>query len=358
MDVLEGWMPRAAAGLLLALPMASSAQSVVGEAPLTVVVLDRSGSMGEGYDWLADFTLRVDRALGGDASAEHRYGLVEFLDTTHLVRFDGGALGDAADVAAALRGLRTGGGQEDGYRALHAALQRFAPMHSQAMNVLLVSNEDRDAVAGALAAQSIAAELAGADVRVDALVNVRFRCDDGREALGMRSGGAGYVAGADATELCSGVHPEETIPAGQTTVADYVELALASGGTAWNIYQAWGPERMLAPFSVAFAAAQRAGGRAWQDLRPIAPRATYEPRVPRVGDVVTLDASTTVQRGPTPALLAYDWDTDGDGSFDVSGTVVAARFTHPGSTVVTLRVSDSTAAGSAVETRIPIEVQP
>jgi hypothetical protein len=356
MDVLEGWMPRATAALLLAVPAmaTATAQQVLGEAPLTVVVLDRSGSMGQSYDWLAALTGRIDAALGAPA-ADHRYGLIEFLDKPQLVSFGSGALGSADALATALRGLHTGGGQEDGYRAMHVALQRFAPMHSEAANLLLVSNEDRDALAAALDAKTIAAELAAADVRLDAVVNVRFRCADGREALGMLSTGEGYVAGSEGVATCADVHPEDTIPAGQTTVADYVDLALATGGTAWNVYQAWGPERLVAPFVAAFAAAQQAGGRAWQDQRPIAPRATLEPRAPRVGDVVTLDASATVQRDAGDALLAYDWDTDGDGNFDTSGPVVAARFTQAGPALVTLRVS---AGGTAVETRIPVVVRP
>lgn len=253
-----------------ALPAAALALEAPGEGSLTVVVLDRSGSMGEDYGWLAELVARVDAELAGAPQAARRYGLVEFSGTPKVVLLEEGATGGAGALGARLRGVQERGsaGQEDGYRALHFALAQFAPLRTGTFSLLLVSNEDRDALEPALHGDGLAAELARAGAVLDVLVNVRLRCADGREALGTTASASGYVAAAG-VEHCDGAQPEDTLPAGQSTAEDYVQLALRTGGTAWNIYRAWGPEHIVGPFANAFAAAMREGGRAAPGPQPV-----------------------------------------------------------------------------------------
>lgn len=54
------------------------------------------------------------------------------------------------------------------------------------------------------------------------------------------------------------------------------------------------------------------------------------------GDIVRLDAS-----GSAGCELGYEWDTDGDGRYDQSGSWVRVRVPECGSVTVTLRITDS-----------------
>lgn len=90
-------------------------------------------------------------------------------------------------------------------------------------------------------------------------------------------------------------------------------------------------------------------------------RFTYWPLQPRVGQLVTFDARSTVGggvgmsggNGPGGSggsdiggaggksnLLTYEWDLTGDGRFDTFGPVVTRRFERNGAYQVTLRVRD------------------
>jgi hypothetical protein len=70
---------------------------------------------------------------------------------------------------------------------------------------------------------------------LNAVVDATFRCGDGTTGsiLGIDSKGNGYVAdGSGGYTTCTGA----TAASGfGTTIADYVDLALATGGAAWNL---------------------------------------------------------------------------------------------------------------------------
>ena len=66
---------------------------------------------------------------------------------------------------------------------------------------------------------------------------------------------------------------------------------------------------------------------------------TMSPDPPRVGQVVTLDASGSADADGQ--IVRYEWDLDGDGEFDdASGPVVSCVFADPGEHKVCVRVTD------------------
>ena len=82
------------------------------------------------------------------------------------------------------------------------------------------------------------------------------------------------------------------------------------------------------------------------DRAPTA-RFTSSPAEPLVGQAVTLDGSASTD--PNGTIVAYDWDLDGNGTFERTGTspVTTTSFETAGEHVVGLRVSDDEGLVSA-----------
>jgi PKD repeat protein len=81
------------------------------------------------------------------------------------------------------------------------------------------------------------------------------------------------------------------------------------------------------------------------DPAPVA-AATAGPTDPRVGEPVTLDAGDSRGVG-----LTYEWDVDGDGTYEANGSTATHRYGERGSYEATLRVTDRNGAtGTATVT--------
>ncbi|MEL6420448.1 MAG: VPLPA-CTERM sorting domain-containing protein, partial [Pseudomonadota bacterium] len=105
-----------------------------------------------------------------------------------------------------------------------------------AINFILVTDEDRDVTSGlGLTVQSIQNSLTSANILLNAVVNNSFSSDNSQVALGIDSDGTAYVAdgGGGFSEDTGG-----TAGGGfGTTTTDYVNLAIATGGAAWDLNQ-------------------------------------------------------------------------------------------------------------------------
>jgi PKD repeat protein len=86
----------------------------------------------------------------------------------------------------------------------------------------------------------------------------------------------------------------------------------------------------------------------------------YGPTAPLTGRTVTFDASDSVDPGGSDDALAYEWDLDSDGSFEVEGERATRQYADDGDREVTLRVTDeggataTTTAIVSVRNREPI----
>ncbi len=74
---------------------------------------------------------------------------------------------------------------------------------------------------------------------------------------------------------------------------------------------------------------------------PVA-RFVYTPTNPHVGDSVTLDASASYD--PDGTIVKYEWDFDGDGTWDATGKIVTHTYSQAGTYTVRLRVTDNDGA--------------
>lgn len=194
-----------------------------------VVIVDESASMSTEHAWISPTlgTLNSQLALLGIAA---NYALVGFADGGQGRTLAG--IGTLATAQAATSGLTTGGGPtEDGYAAIHYALANLTFTAGAALNVILITDEDRDTSNAALTYASILAELTARNALLNVAVNNPFSCSG--TALGVDKNGTAYKANGSGgyTSCTPGV-----VGNGQgNTETAYVPLAQATGGAAWDL---------------------------------------------------------------------------------------------------------------------------
>ncbi|HNU12458.1 MAG TPA: PEP-CTERM sorting domain-containing protein [Rubrivivax sp.] len=228
--------------LLAAALMAAFGTSVLA-APITadvVAIVDESGSMSGEHAWLAGMMSSLDTGLNAAGLTGNRYGLVGFgggsvhyTGHQHDVGGVGNQFGTAAEFGTATSTLVLSGGTEDGYSGINTA-NGYSYRAGAARNYILVTDEDRDNVDSSLTYTSILTSLTGTGTLLNAVVDATFRCGNATgSVLGIDDNGTGYIAdGAGGYTTASGC---SAATGDGTTIADYVNLALASGGAAWNL---------------------------------------------------------------------------------------------------------------------------
>ncbi|MBX3714257.1 MAG: tandem-95 repeat protein, partial [Lysobacter sp.] len=203
-----------------------------------VVVVDESGSMANSQDWVEDLVGPLEAHLNtngiGTGTLPNRYGVMGYDWHTRAINVGSGWMGSHLDFPAAARQLDLrGGGSEDGWVAVQFAMTQYPLRDGVARNVILVTDEGRSNNDNTVTYDTVLASLRAKNALLNAVVNARFTCGDGSRALGMGQGRVGYKAdGRGSFELCVNV----TASLGETnTLAAYVDLAIASGGAAWDI---------------------------------------------------------------------------------------------------------------------------
>jgi hypothetical protein len=207
-----------------------------------IAVVDESGSMSGEHAWLGTMVGSLESGLqGAGVTGPNRYGLVGFGGgggahpvAGHQHNVGGGEFGTAAEFSTATAGLVISGGFEDGWDGIDHALS-YSMRADAAKNMILVTDEDRDNNNGALTYANVLAALNGANVLLNAVVDANFRCGNfgANQVLGVDSTGRSFVAdGAGGFTTCQG----GTFASGfGTTKTDYVDMAWATGGAAWNL---------------------------------------------------------------------------------------------------------------------------
>ena len=205
-----------------------------------VVIMDESGSMSGEQSWMATTIGLLDTGLNTNGLTGNRFGLVGFgassgtagADLVRQIDVGGAQFGTAAQFATASGGLVINGATEDGYAGINLA-NGYTFRGAAARNYILVTDEDRDNTNAGLNYAGMLASLTSTNTLLNAVVNASFECGDGSDALGMFSGGKGYKAnGSGGFTTCTGAH---LVSDAGTTDTDYVNLALASGGAAWDL---------------------------------------------------------------------------------------------------------------------------
>lgn len=207
-----------------------------------VAVVDESGSMSTEHGWLGMMITSLDAALLAAAAGDSfsaTYGLTGYgasgsgghAVAGHQHTVGGGQLGSAAQFDTATGGLVLTGAHEDGLQAIDYALTSYTYTGGAVKNIILVTDEDSD---GSFGVVNAATSLSSAAALLNAIINVSFECGNGNTALGMTTS-LGYEAdGSGGFSTCTGA--TATTGAG-SSIADYVNLALDTGGAAWDLNQ-------------------------------------------------------------------------------------------------------------------------
>ncbi len=224
-----------------------------------IAVVDESGSMSGEHAWLGGMVLDLDSELATTAASDPlnaQYGLVGFGGNSghltghqHDVGGAGSEFGTAAEFDAATASLTISGGIEDGYSGIQTALG-YTGQSNSVLNLILVTDEDRDNRDTALSYSSIESDLASANALLNAVLNIDIVCGDGSTALGIDSSSTGYVAnGSGGYTSCANA---SVVDGFGTSLADYVNLALGTGGAAWDLNQLRSGGNTATSFTAAF----------------------------------------------------------------------------------------------------------
>ncbi|WP_404364134.1 PEP-CTERM sorting domain-containing protein [Marinobacter sp.] len=237
------------AGVAAAALMCGSAQAAPIAADV-VFVVDESGSMGGEHSWLQDMINPLESGLTGQGvgvSAPNRYALVGYGGSSlgphfsgHAHDMDPGAAGqqdwgDDSQFSAATGTLVTDGGTEDGWEALDWAINNLGFRSEAAKNFVLVTDEDRDNEDGSLTKSGILNDLASLNALLNVVVDNSFGCNpDTSGAIGIDSTETGFETdGSGGFTTCEGLGQ---IGSGDgSTETQYVDMALQSGGAAWDL---------------------------------------------------------------------------------------------------------------------------
>lgn len=200
-----------------------------------VMAVDFSASMTGEILWTKELVVALEAGLlNADVGTaqSNQYGLTKFVNVPTQVPVNGGFFGEMEDYfdpldTVGISGVRT----EDGWSAIDFIINQYPFSEEAARNLILFTDENRDEVATHLTFENLLASLESNNIILNVVVNAQFQCGDGTDAIGVSADGTGYVAdGAGGFTICQNVTINES-----ETKEDYVDLALAAGGAAWNI---------------------------------------------------------------------------------------------------------------------------
>jgi hypothetical protein len=242
-------------------------------------VVDESGSMNTEHAWIAGMVGSMESGLvaaGVGDVTPNQYGMVTFGSSSVSggdpvkESVGGGDWGTAAELATTATSLVASGGTEDGYEAIMFALNNYTFRSGAALNIILITDEDRDVTTGDTYASTLAA-LNQKNALLNVVVNNSFGSDDGA-ALGRFAdskdlnplfdkdgnpvpGGTAAIENAIRADGLGGYVLATGATTGSgfgTTATDYVQMALENGGAAWdlNILRAGGND--ATSFTAAF----------------------------------------------------------------------------------------------------------
>lgn len=203
-------------------------------------IVDESGSMSTEHAWLPTMIGDLETGLVGagvGVSPTNNYAKVGFGghvsgDLPHKHQEGGSDWFGAGDFD---EDFVASGGEEDGWNGINYFFDNYSIRSDAALNVILVTDEDRDNQNTGLTKEAILSSFLQHNALLNAVVDASFVCGDGSTALGIDSAGNGYKATADGGfSVCAGGRATGGYG---TTLNDYVDLALTTGGAAWDLNQ-------------------------------------------------------------------------------------------------------------------------
>jgi hypothetical protein len=181
--------------------------------------------------------------LGTAGVTGNRFGLIGFGASSshgtpgHKHSVGGGDFGTAAQLSTAAGSLVTSGSREDGYSGIDVALNDYIFRSGAAINVILITDENRDTLSGSTNTYaSTLSLLQSKNALLNAVINVDFSSDANSGALGIDGTDSYFEAALGAFTSETGSNSVDASGSSNNgSIDDYVNLALASGGAAWDL---------------------------------------------------------------------------------------------------------------------------
>lgn len=212
-----------------------------------IFVVDESGSMAMEHAWIREEVKILDRMLKnrgiGAGRRSNLFALIGFgrNNPEDIFGITLTQLTSAGDFIAASDDLVLSGAFEDGYAALDYAVENIIVRPDTAKQMILVTDEDRGIGRLDLSRGSVESRLREAGFVLNVVVNQAFQTSATESsALGVTNNMA-YLFDPFSPSFFSVMNIDSVIPSNEfrfgTTFEDYVELALALGGAAWDLNQ-------------------------------------------------------------------------------------------------------------------------
>ena len=233
-----------------------------------IFVMDESGSMSGEQEWLIGMATNLESSLNAAGVTSTRFGVVGFgtsghgtpiYQEAHQHTFNGSEWGTASAIGSNMSpSFTASGGYEDGWQAIDYALNNYSIRSDAALNIVLITDENRDGDISSspgynLDYSDVLAELTSRNALLNAVVLADLFDGNGDSALGVDSAKDSYLAdGSGGFSKVEGGGTAVNEFNSDTTVEDYVELAWASGGAAWDLNQLRAGGLTAASFTAAF----------------------------------------------------------------------------------------------------------
>jgi hypothetical protein len=211
-----------------------------------IVVVDESASMGFAQQFSIGLMADLDAALsaagiGASAAGGNQFGLVGYASSNPAPRAiplgaAGELFGTSTEYATAAASLLVDGFEEDGYEAIHFALDTYSFRENSARFVILVTNEDRDIRDASLTYDNTLARLNAQNVVLEGILSADFLDSQGSSALALNAQSNAYTEDGNGGFT---VTPNGSVSPFffDTTVVDYVDMVFDTNGLAGDINQ-------------------------------------------------------------------------------------------------------------------------
>lgn len=219
-----------------------------------VLLVDESGSMYSEHQWLRQMVKLLDDMLkkhGVGVMQENLFAIIGYGSQYQNYEFGrvlspgGQHFVTADDIDLLVDELWVDGRREDGYVAIQFAFDNLQFRNGTAKQYILITDENRHILVPSLTYSFIRNLLIATETRLNVIVGENFEGDDNVIALGMDGSmnayvyypPAAYVSEFPANLSVRVVSGGQSVPysAHKSTHEDYTNLALETGGAAWDL---------------------------------------------------------------------------------------------------------------------------
>lgn len=231
--------------LYLVMVPVASANAIMPKEADVLFVIDESGSMAGEHSWISNMVADLEAGLiaanVGTGSYSNNYGLIGFGAASpgisgHTHSVGGSDWGSATNLSTASSLLETSGSFEDGWEAINYGLNNYSFRMDAAVNIILITDEDRDTYDSSLTYNDLLSALMSKGALLNSVINCGFSDGMGspNSAIGVSADGTAYIADGSGGFTASTGGQQNGTCAGSTK-ADYADLAWDTGGAAWDL---------------------------------------------------------------------------------------------------------------------------